>query len=394
MALASQYTSPATRLRASKVRAALATFDLDALIAHLSEQGSGSDVFEAALQLIASTRGIVFAYANAEKQSSRDGFLTRLEAWAQSALGESAAAKVMNLHTLIHRAEEGYRLILKSREETEFARLDPDTRLWAAIGSAYWQYNEVAGGIAKLAKSRLYGLPQTIALRTPEGHPYSPDGVIEASIFALGDTLIMEGRLQGAMSGDKIVLPAPVKIDVDTLYKAGKNESLAANWRAWKTLEERARFFEGCIDLLDSSRNAHAMPDDATQLYSLEGEEDWFDFAATARTNDLFAQNYGEMIRTADARTMASSITGVVQLAPEGYVSGEEVVAISALSESLGFDIHDDDTTYEGLRLIEWLRGLCALSALAALDSQTTSSKTIQSFYQTNIISICLFAWA
>ena len=27
-----------------------------------------------------------------------------------------------------------------------------------------------------------------------------------------------------------------------------------------------------------------------------------------------------------------------------------------------------DDTTYEGLRLVEWLRGLCALSALAELD--------------------------
>lgn len=368
MALANEPMPPETRLRANKVRAALGNFDADALIAHLSELGPSSEVFDAALRLIASERGVVFAYANAKKQSSRDDFLAALASWAQDALGESAAAKVKDLCTLIHRAEEGYRLILKSREETEFAKLDPDTRSWAAIGSAYWQYNEVARGIAKLAQNRTYGLPQTIALRTSEGHPYSPDGMIEASVFALGSTLIMESRLKGTMAGDKIVLPTPVKIDVATLQKASENELLAANWRAWKTLEERARFFGGRIDLLDASTNADGMPNDVSQLYALEGEEDWFNFAAIARTNDLFAQNYGQMIRIEDARAMASSITGTVPLAPDGYVSGEEVVAISALSESLGFDIHDDDTTYEGLRLIEWLRGLCALSALAELD--------------------------
>ena len=168
---------------------------------------------------------------------------------------------------------------------------------------------------------------------------------------------------------------------------AGSTGILAAFWRVWQRIEERRRYFGGSLkEYAPPDRPAGfppGFPEDATVVV-LEPEMEWeaVDFVANERLNSVLFQNYMHLVNATNAVDREAGIDGQSALLPDAYVSLAEAHAGAALSELLGYAIHEDQERYAGLRLVEWLRGFAVLQCMAekAWDESSHSPGSLIQF--------------
>src|ERR1700686_606992 len=86
---------------------------------------------------------------------------------------------------------------------------------------------------------------------------------------------------------------------------------------------------------------------------------------ANERLSAVLFQNYVEMLHFTNISDLAKGIAQPLELIPAGHVSGEEAHAVLVLNHLLCFSPADDQSSYGGLRLVEWVRGYAALQQLA-----------------------------
>jgi hypothetical protein len=319
------------RLRETKVKAAIEVFDLGALVAHLNEFKFGEAQLDELLSHVQRSNTLIVPYSNAKKERRRDAFLGGLEVEVMARLGTAAATRVRVVADQLAMAERGYRYILETLDKSEISKLPPETRVSAALSRAAQQYGHLMEETGAAIARQRFVLPQSISLRDRESQPVSPDALLEGLVFGMGATLTMEAIKAKWVQNEIVILPLLPPVNDEERFKAGSNEMLAHCWRAWRRLEERARFLGGRITVYETPSLPAGTPDAIQMLFAYEGDPGWFDFAAMARTNDQFAQNHAELVHEHGVRNLVVPLGTSISLPPMAFVSEEEAIALSAL---------------------------------------------------------------
>jgi hypothetical protein len=353
------------RLRETKVKASITAFDLDGLVAHLNEFAFGAQHLDELLAHVQRANTLIIPYSNPKKERRRNAFIAGLETEVAARLGKAASLRVRLVADQLAIAERGYRYILDTLDKSEISKLESTARISAALSRATQQFGLLMEETGDAIKRQRFVLPQSISLRDHEGQPLSPDALVEGLVLGLSATLTMEAIKAKWIQNEVVVLPMLLPVSEKDRIEAGSNELLAHSWRAWRRLEERARFLEGRIAVYEKPSLTVGVADTIRKLFVYEGDPGWFDFAAMARTNDQSAQTYAEMIHERDVQKLVVPLGTLASLPPTAFISEEEALAMSALSDMLGYSIKDDTDLIAGLRLVEWLRGFATLSVVA-----------------------------
>ncbi|MBI3372374.1 MAG: hypothetical protein HY017_11545 [Betaproteobacteria bacterium] len=361
-----------------KLKVELDTVQFDAAVA---EELSG---------FVLRSTGLLLKRPNPSRASARRWLFQNIADYAANRRGPDCAGKLRATFDTIELIDRGYHGILDMLERCDVSKLPPEVRASACIDRTAIEYAEVI----KRAHDAVLSLPelfdaQNTVLQGEDGVTFTPDGAVNMLVETLTMTLVMESYRNGwvAKDDDRVILPAWRDVDDQHRYMAGSTGILAAFWRVWQRIEERRRYFGGSLkEYVPPSRPPNfppGFPEDST-VTVLEPDMEWeaVDFVANERLNSILFQNYMHLIHATNAKDTEVGIEGQAALLPNAYVCLAEAHAGAALSELLGFAIHEDQQRYAGLRLVEWLRGFAILQCMAdkAWDPSSDTPKSLIQF--------------
>lgn len=332
----------------------------------------GADI----LGVLRRASSLIMARSTAKKDAARDAFLSTVRLALVNAFGAGAGEAFDEVSKLLLHAEDGQRRILAQLALTDYAKLPADVRIWAALSRGAEQAIINRAQIGEMLDGQKSVYAQSLSLRDPSGRPVSPDAIMDAIIESASATLNLEGRSQKWVGADEVItIPAPAAVTDDDRFKAGSNEALSLAWQAWDLLQERVRFLGGRIVLSTRPDLPDGVPPEIDDLFtSVEAPDDFYTWAAQHRMNDGSAQSYLQLWNAPALNRATVGVDVGAQLPPSNVVSHEEAVACQALEQVLGYDLAADPEEIDGLRIVEWLRGLSVLSVLAARRAEVDTS--------------------
>lgn len=177
----------------------------------------------------------------------------------------------------------------------------------------------------------------------------------------------MLGYQKGWLADDgRLELPWPMPaIDEVLTFQIGTTELLASSWRRWETTEQGFRYGAGSLSEVDPAEFPKDWPADATAWRYAPTDRGVYDWVANERHKDAQLQNYAKIQSETSAQTKIAPPDQAAAMPPDQALSLKEINAHGYLSMIIGDDILNDNRRFNGLRLIEWLRGYEALSVLA-----------------------------
>ncbi len=358
------------RLKESIVRKAIQNLDWPSLCRHLSDVGLDRQGYLALLGHLRRTNNLIFRYPDPAKERSRDVFLQSLASFAESTIGDEAEEMLWEETRTIEQIEQGYRWILKALDKCAAYRLPPPTRVAAYIARAVdlCQYT-IRGLVGEIESREGLHLPQYTLVETEDGNRRSPDSMFQAIVGALTTSLKMEAHKNGWFDrNDHVVLPLLPQVSESDVFKAGSISMLAILWQRWQRIEERLRYLGGALRT-NNKENA------APRLLTYDPpREEFFDYAANERLNDMIGQVYARIVFETPAADVVIGVHSTARLAPDDYVTVDEIWALVTLSQALSYEVEKDRETLCGLRLTEWVRGYAVLQQLAKERAELSSA--------------------
>lgn len=328
------------------------------------------------LEVLRRASSLVMARASKTKAAEREAFLDGLRAALESRLGPDAGSAFDVTRGLLDTAQEGYRRILGALGASEYAKLMPEVRVSAALIRSAEQAILTRREIDAMLEGQSVAYVQSLSLRDAFGRPVAPEALSDAIVETVGATLNLEGRGQKWVGDDEVIsIPPLVQTSEADRFKAGSNEVLSLAWRNWGLLEEKVRFLGGCLVHRTRPDLPADFPADLDDLFaSLDAPSNFDTWAAQHRMNDASHQNHLQSLGAPDLLAATVDHQVGAPLPPLRLVSPEEGLAYSALETTLGYSPGTDVEEIDGLRLVEWLRGLSVLHQLAheAIESSPT----------------------
>lgn len=349
------------RLKQDIVTNAISDLKIKPIADEMGAAGWSNTNVEDLIGYIIRANGLILRHPDLKKSTKRDKFLAEIAALVST--------KCLEKKTLLEKAyqqlaiaESGYRRILASTDATEWKALEPATRLAAIISRAVKEVEHAIDYLEKQVAGMQYHNLYTPVLRDEADRPVDPDSVIDAAVSGLGATLMMEGYQQKWFVNGVFVLPeAPDATDAD-IFKAGSPMFLAANWERWASIEESSRYLGP--QMVEEDGEAVRSETEAKLVYSYRPPRSrWYNTAATWRTVDRSRQSRVELERH-PFRPRPAGLGAASKLAPTTFLTENEIHGYDGLVARLGFNIAESSRLIEGLRIVEWLRGYCVLSAL------------------------------
>lgn len=260
------------------------------------------------------------------------------------------------------------------RASRELAELD-------SAGNREWGKIE-----AKLKAGIPTAIPEALMAQLEHGRTVNVDAAYGGIVEALSLTLKMLSFEQKLLHNGKLVAPTMPVITDDHVYKAGSIQLYAMSWNALENAANRTLFFGGEVG---SAQDAKAPTDHLPEAFLAKFPDPIFffreltdvevyDFMANRRLHTWAMQNTMLMANwTALRRSVAKEGAEVPGLA-EGFVSEDEGITLTKLSEILAYDVFDDPERFHGLTLREWVRGYCALGLMAAAKQDDSCLVTFE----------------
>ncbi|KKZ42774.1 hypothetical protein [Acinetobacter baumannii] len=238
-----------------------------------------------------------------------------------------------------------------------------------SAGNKEWEKIE-----AKLKAGIPTAIPEALMIPLEHGRSMNVDTVYGGIVEALSLTLKMLSFEQKLLHDGKLVAPAMPAITDEHVYKAGAIQLYAASWNALENAANRTLFFNGDVGSAQDAKVSiehmseafHAKFSAPIFFYRELTEVEVYDFMANRRLHTWAMQNTMLM---ANEKALFGAVmkegTGVPELT-SGFVSKDEAITLTKLSEILSYDVFKDQERFHGLTLREWVRGYCALGLMAA----------------------------
>lgn len=314
------------------------------------------------------TNDLILPYPN-QAESLRDTLLNELQQFLAGGQSDGLLPKpVAEVLGTLRVAEAGYRKLVECLAHTDIPNMQPTIRVAAAIKRAEDEIEHMGAEFLKQVEERDYITLQT-HFKDVAGNAVSMDSALESFVGSVGMTLKMEAFKNHWLDTEGIIIvPELPSVTDEAVHQVGSTLFLAVLWQRWQTTEEQARVLGRTLRFLRDDERPSYSSIESTEIIVEEGDDrsDWIHRVALERLTDKLSQNLIEIGATAKIVTGSTRAIGATRaLPPNDWISNEEVHGIWGLNQYLAYDVVSDNERPGGLRLIEWVRGYCALMLLA-----------------------------
>ncbi|NWA31505.1 MULTISPECIES: hypothetical protein [unclassified Pseudomonas] len=237
--------------------------------------------------------------------------------------------------------------------------LVPKTRAWAVLN---WYVGD-ANILQKKIEEQFLGsepvLFSSISVTGESGEPVDPSSYHAQQVGALGSAILMEAyRNSWFDDEDTVVIPDKVEVSESEIFKSGSIFYNANIWALFDDLQEQVRFLGR--DFLIRHKDEYADPPENFKFgieFGKNTDAEIFDYIAGTRNNTRESSNFFSLRKDKELNSIldaTAAITGSNSVR-------EHYLASYSLSMLLNYDITEDETIYEGLKLTEWIDGFCGL---------------------------------
>lgn len=359
---------PAGKLSVETLKGALEAYDWQEAKRVLDAAGGPGANPDDIAEALRRAGSLVLEYPGvAEKK--RDALLASLELFLAAGQADAKVpTEVAQALSTLRVAEAGYRKLVSMLSHTDASKLEPTIHVSAAIQRAEGELAHMYAEFQKQASQR-DGLTLQTQLLDESGNPVDMDGALESFISFVSMTLHMEAFRNKWFGPDgAVVVPSLPSVTEEAIYQVGSTLALAAMWRRWRATEERARVLGRTLRFLNSDERPKDAPEQLIHFIVEEGDDssDWLHRVALERVTDKLSQNLIEIGASMKInRRQHKQPDDVRALPPHDWISDEEVHGLWGLEQYLAYDVLADQERPGGLRLVEWVRGYCALMLLA-----------------------------
>jgi hypothetical protein len=359
---------PAGKLSVETLKDALETYDWQKTKLVLDAAGGPAADPDDIAEALRRTGDLVLEYPVAAEKK-RDALLKELELYlAAGQAGAKVPPAVAEALSTLQVAEAGYRKLVGVLSQTDASKLEPTMHVSAAIQRAEGELAYMFAEFQKQASQR-DGITLQTHLIDESGNLVDMDSALENFIGFVSMTLHMEAFRHKWFGLDGIVVvPSLPDATDEAIYQVGSTLALAVIWRRWQSTEERARVLGRTLRFLNANEHPKGAPEQLTRFIIEEGADssDWLHRVALERVTDKMSQNLVEIGALVNLNRQQLKLPGGARaLPPHDWISKEEVHGVWGLEQYLAYDIVADQERPGGLRLIEWVRGYCALMLLA-----------------------------
>ncbi|QTG17459.1 hypothetical protein G6M86_29715 (plasmid) [Agrobacterium tumefaciens] len=361
----------------NRKRAANAIEELDSKVLKeaLDEAPSTSD-WEEVNDLILRSSKMICRKSDPVAEGKRDSFLSDLHKIYGEQQGEQALTALENIVVTVAQIEAGYRDIQAGVPLSAIATLPKNLQISAVIARAIEEAQILARQAHDAVKSGGWqpGLP--IIAEDDEGNSYDADGARAVLVINLGATLkFLMGRYGKKKAPVPLILPDPVDVSDDDIYKAGTALLASAALRRWRRIDERVRFWGGKIESYEQAQLPTEIDADVLRDYTSVLHHE-FDFIANQRLTDVLMRTFVESLQA----NSPSVDPQTNRLAPEAFLSTDEHATYGTLISLLGTGTNGNEATYQHLSVAEWVRGYAVLRKIAADGEDAHPQKVSFSF--------------
>lgn len=359
---------PVEKLSVETLKGALETYDWQKVKRVLDAAGGPAANPDAIAEALRRAGSLVLEYPVAT-EGKRDALLKSLELYLSEGRANSdLPPEVAQALSTLRVAEEGYRKLVSVLSQTDASKLEPTVHVSAAIQRAEHELAHMSAEFQKQTSQR-DGLTLQTKLLDESGNPVDMGGVLESFVGFVSMTLQMEAYRNKWFAPDgMVVVPSLPDVTEKAIYQVGSTMALAVMWRRWRATEERARVLGRTLRFLNPDERPKDAPEELIHFIVEEGDDssDWVHRVALERVTDKLSQNLIEFSASLNINRRQRKQAGDVRaLPPQDWISDEEAHGVWALQEYLAYDVLTDQERPGGLRLVEWVRGYCALMLLA-----------------------------
>jgi nuclease-like protein len=350
------------------IRAGLSALSADQILAELANHSATKENVSFFLDLLQRSNHVFFKYPNPKREILRDELFSRIETHVRENFTSETQERFHEVVKIIRRVELGYRNLLAILSKTPIRQRPPVVQSSAALELIAQRLDFIqqrARDSLRQAKTLVYS--DEVMATLDDGSKFNVDAATTGFIENLGTTIGMLAHENNWIKGDEtVVLPPFGESGDDHIKESETTEILATSWRRWERAEQRRRYWGGEFIDIEGGKPVSGMPPDVRAYFEYRRpEDDLYDWVANERVKEYIMQNFAELRFETFAKRKAAGISGPIKLFPDQFVNLQEVNSAGFLSMLLGVDVRSDATSYSGLRMVEWLRGYCALSEMA-----------------------------
>lgn len=317
-----------------------------------------------------------------DRSSRKEFFDGFLNAPAMMSQHKQARILAQNLDGKIQIIEQCFDETRLSLPDCDISKFPEDIQFWSHVERASRELKELQDfgnkAIEEMkakAKAKLpFTMPEMTVVKLADGREVNLDAAYSNIITTLSLTLKMLSFEHKLLSKGKLVAPSKPAITDEHVYKAGSIQLYAMTWNALEDIGNRTLFFGGEITNMENAGIARdALPEDFYSkfpdpliFHRAPSEVEAYDFLANRRLHSWAVQNTVQLMQgTILRKAVMAKGAAIPGLSGGPFVSEEEGVALTTLTEILSFDVFSDQERHHGLTLREWVRGYCALKLIA-----------------------------
>jgi hypothetical protein len=340
-----------------------------------------ADLSEYFVERIRHSGGLLLRRPNPLAEARRARFVREARAWLEQA--SSTSLRNFDDHvTGMLIAEQGYHAVLEALEIGPNGSLPAEVHIWALITRCGEERAAIDLQFDESVKRTAGPLdPHSIHITNDNGFTYDPDSVTGALIDVLASALVMFGHHFDWFAQDGVLeIPSPAPLPADATFHSTVTMMLGEGWRLLTYSTDRWRFFDGTIKrgmFAAQTVDGEACTGDAILFRHTSEEMALFWELADTLGHDRLDQLF---LRIA-LETHILGVGGYVdpnatRLSPDEYISAYETSTLISLCHALHFNVVDDDGSYAGLQLREWVRGYAVLIAEASVVPEDPATRT------------------
>lgn len=308
---------------------------------------------------------LILRHATADRSLQRDSFVAALDRVVSRFGNKEQAAAVTKHFREAALIELGFSEILASVERSEVTRLSPGLQLWSVIDRAADECRILYE--RTFTRPKRQGTPlfhaQAPLVKDNKGNAAPADAIANGLLDFVANTLQMLAYRNDWFQGDRLVLPPRIASTEDSTFKAGAHAYFASAWDALLDSSESLRFFGNTLEEVQAPEGDKRR----ALVFDLDLVPAVFFSIARLRQHQIqleFSMRY--LVQTSDYK-FSDPERESVPLPPHGYVTLDELVAVTLLDAEYHYPV-EDDSPLAGLSLRQWLRAYAVLKRVHCPD--------------------------
>ncbi|MCG9539191.1 hypothetical protein L1D25_08195, partial [Vibrio parahaemolyticus] len=309
----------------------------------------------------------IYVHKN-KKREQRENFFVNLEKiLLENELHESITY-INTKRKIISATETIFDNISDVLSICEVEKISYERQVWAHIGRAEEELDEIFKKSEELINNRRDAKSAittgSFLLKDDFGNVFDPDVAIEKLTNSLSLTISLLAYKNNSYVDGIIIMPDKIPVTDDDKFKSGSTQLFAMSWQAIEDIGKRCLLFGGqvihCIgeDVPEDARIKGGVKE---SFHFVREETDFevFDSIANQRLNKKIFQDHFEMLH--DKQLEKFIVSDIKDLKDGFYLSIDEISTIRAIQDIFHTNLIEDESLYNGLRLIEWVKAYSCL---------------------------------